>query len=887
MIIKEKTPCVDGHRTQSSMAKLRNIFLYLLVSVNVLVVIAILLYINTNPAASRDIWKKIDGQLQITQSIKTYPKALIYAFKGMFEKTDNISIDISHINMQKLEFMRINAFEGDREFDDVPATITQGNKQFKIKIKLKGDRAIHYENLSNASYRVYVKGDNTLYGMKTFSLHKPRSRNYVYEWVFLQLIKAEGLIAPNYNFVELTINGKNLGLYALEEHYDKYLVERYGFKDGPIIRFDEDTLGEGSQRYVDMQVTPYNTKKWTSPELLSITAKGVNLLEGFKAGKLAVSDVFDTKKLAMFFAITDLIGTHHAAVPKSVRYYYNPITSRLEPIAFDGHNMLLRENPIFAYQRGVTPRNWIHNLWPEWFHNLFNQPGGIDREFIREYIKALDKLSAPGYLENFLSSINTELQHNLWLNYAELPLEDRVFSFGPAPFIFNEKILFQKRDYARKHLKQARIKAYLNKINNDSITIYVEVIDNKLPVEVIGLSCDGYVISVPENQSILVSPNELNQQMIHALNFSNDQIMSKMESFPACLSIIYSRPGIEANITERVYPWTQQENTESIKNDVMRKKGNFELFDSILKSNQTLLTIPAGRHFINENLIIPEGFTLEALAGAELVLNNNAIILSRSPIRFLGTDTHPVVITTTDRTGQGIIVLNAGEESLLQHVIVDSLSFPDQNNWSLSGTLTFYESSVKIDNTTFTGTQSEDALNIIRSDFQLTNLHFIDVKSDAIDVDFGKGYINKSIFKNVGNDAIDISGSELTVHDIDINHAGDKGISAGEGSIVNGKGINIHNTELAVASKDNSAVNIDGLTVNHSKVALVSFQKKSEFGPGSINVNNFTTDDEGKTSLIESGSVLTLNGNRMDGSEENIEELLYGNIYGKSSKSTH
>lgn len=886
MIVKNKFPWKNDNQSHFTLQRLWNGFLRLLFCANILVIIAITIYVNNNRIASGEAWKKIDNKLQITQSIKTYPKAIAYALRGVFEKKENLTIDISHINMQKLEFMRINAIQGTRQFDDVPAIISQGNKQFKAKIKLKGDRKIHYENLSNASFRIYLKGDNTLYGMKTFSLHKPRSRNYIYEWIFLQLVKAEGLISPNYNFLNLRVNGKDLGLYALEEHYDKYLVERHGLKDGPIIRFDEDTSGEGKNRYVDMQVTPYNVNKWTSPELSSITAKAVNLLEGFKDGSLSVSEVFDTKKLAMFFAITDLIGTHHAAVPKSVRYYYNPITSRLEPIAFDGHNLLHIEKPIFAYQRGITPENYIYNIWPEWFHNLFNDPEKIDREFIREYIRALDKLSAPGYMEDYFSNIDADLQHNLWLNYAELPLEDKVYSFGPAPFIFDKNIILQKRNYAQKHINKVRLKAYLDKVNIDSIDVYIEVIDNKLPVEIIGLSCGDNVIPTPVNQSILVSQVDLNEPEAHLINFANDQSVINMEGFPSCLSLIYSRPGLKSKHTERVYPWKKQDDPTVIQNDIMRKKGNFELFDSILKRKLALLTIPAGRHIINENLIIPEGYTLEVLPGAEIVLNNNSIIFSRSPVRFLGDKNNPILVTTTDYTGQGIFILNAGQKSLLQYVKVNSLTFPDQNNWSLSGTFTFYESPVEIINSTFSGTRSEDALNIIRSDFQLSKLHFVNIKSDAIDIDFGSGNINNVNFENIGNDAIDVSGSMITAQKVDIKYAGDKGISAGEASMVNGEEINIDNTDIAIASKDNSTVNIKNLSVTNSKLALVSFQKKSEFGPGHLSIENYSSDGKGRTSLIESGSVLYLNGNRIDDKEINVEAKLYGKIYGKSSKST-
>ena len=884
MIIKEGTPSLNKTVNGRTSQKIWNIFSCLIIFINVLIITGILLYTKINPTASDAAWNKINKTFQITKSIKTYPKAIIHAIQGSFKKSEHITIDISHINMQKLEYMRrqaIPVISGEQEFDYVSVKITEGNKQLKAKIKLKGDRKIHYESLSNASFRVKIKGDNTLYGMKTFSLHKPRSRNYIYEWIFLQLVKAEGLIAPNYFFINLSMNGKNLGVYALEEHYDKYLIERYRLKDGPIIRFDEST--RGGNGYADMQVAPYDEKKWIKPEFSSVASKAINLLEGYKSDQLSVNEVFDIKKLAMFYAITDIMGTHHGAVPKSVRYYYNPITSLLEPIAFDGHNFFDREKPIFAYERGITPKNFIYKFWREYFYKLFNTPKKVDREFIREYILALEKLSAPNYLENFFLSIDDELKNNLGLIYSEFPLEDHVFSFGPAPFIFDETILIQKRDYASRHLNKARIKAYLNKIHDDRLEVHIEVIDNRLPIEILDLSCGDYVFPALENHTLLVSPVEITKQITHSISFVYNAEQINLKDFPACLSLVYRRPGLTTSHSEQVFPWKKHEDSTSIKGDIMRQKGNYESFKSIQRTSQNVLTIPEGRHIINKNIVIPKGYTLEARPGAEIFLNNHAILLSRSPIRFIGTENNPVLISTTDDTGQGIIVLQSDTESELEHVIIDSLSHPAQNNWSLTGTVTFYESPLKLENVKFVNNQSEDALNIIRSKFSLSNLNFTDAKADALDIDFGTGSINGAVFENIGNDAIDISGTAITMHHIEMNSVADKGISAGEASIVNGSDIEVRNTELAVTSKDNSIINLSRVHVTESSVALIAFQKKTEFGPAQINIKNFTSDGKGKTSLIEYGSALNLNETIIVGDQFNVEKILYGVTYGTSS----
>ena len=79
-----------------------------------------------------------------------------------------------------------------------------------------------------------------------------------------------------------------------------------------------------------------------------------------------------------------------------------------------------------------------------------------------------------------------------------------------------------------------------------------------------------------------------------------------------------------------------------------------------------------------------------------------------------------------------------------------------------------------------------------------------DVSSDGIDIDFGRGKIKTSTFKNFGGDAIDVSGSHIEASNLTIQDAQDKGISVGERSFFEGSNIEIDGVGIAIASKDGS-----------------------------------------------------------------------------------
>ena len=103
----------------------------------------------------------------------------------------------------------------------------------------------------------------------------------------------------------------------------------------------------------------------------------------------------------------------------------------------------------------------------------------------------------------------------------------------------------------------------------------------------------------------------------------------------------------------------------------------------------------------------------------------------------------------------------------MEHVVFKNLNTLDYKGWTLTGAVNFYESDVNITNTLFYRNQCEDALNIIRSEFILDNSSFEYIYGDAFDSDFSNGSLLNTEFKNIGNDAIDFSGSTIHIENVD------------------------------------------------------------------------------------------------------------------------
>ena len=165
----------------------------------------------------------------------------------------------------------------------------------------------------------------------------------------------------------------------------------------------------------------------------------------------------------------------------------------------------------------------------------------------------------------------------------------------------------------------------------------------------------------------------------------------------------------------------------------------------------------------------------------------------------------------------------------------------------------------------------------------MTNTVFSDARADALDVDFGSGRIADCRFISCGNDAIDVSGSSVQIERVVLDGMGDTGISAGEESRVSVAFATVRNAEIALASKDRSELVVRNVELEGCRVGFAAYQQKPEFGPAVITASSVRMEDIARPFLIERGSTLVRDENRLTADLEDVEGILYGAIFGTLS----
>jgi hypothetical protein len=768
-----------------------------------------------------------------------------------------LRIDMKNNDYQKLAYHREKtlAVRGSGISQEVKDDVVSGkisvngiDEQLPAEFSLTGANADHFGQPQKWSLRVKLKKKKLLFGMSSFTLLVPRTRARppFTEWLNHRLNQYIGLISVRYEFVKVIFNGKDLGVYALEERYDKRLLERNERREGIIVKINN------SEKQT---LKFYKQKKIAESSALSEQAAHLETIwASFFAGDIPTSALFDTDKLARYYAMTDLVNGQHTHFLGNSYFYLSPITRLLEPIGREWGSPYKGPQDYRLFVENFNAQISASTAVPAnltLFHgNLFR-----DVEFTRKYFEYLQEFSSGGFLNAFIMSEDESIEAA-----KKIILSDNPYNEASTDYLFDQV------DY---------IAAYINSDFAEGIRAYIS--SNNSPNEI--------TLNSKLNFPLLCNDLRIGEQ-----SFSIESVIGPNKATSIRMPVALNRedshsayidcrvPGTDRVFAVKIFPWSQAEAIAKNLYPVSDYADN-----AGIESDGARLIINAGLLTLTDNLVVRKDQSLTIKAGADIDLVNGAFILSYGPLTVEGTESAPVRISSSDNTGRGVVVLNADGQNIIRHAIFSGLKPAEFPGWSVSAAVLFHETDVIIDHVLFDTNNSEDALNIVRSDFAIQNSIFDGNKSDAFDSDFSKGTIKNTRFLATGNDSIDTSGSNVEISDILISGSGDKGISVGEASFMTGQNVTVRESGIAISSKDNSAFEFENISLENNVLGFALFQKKAEYGPAQGRIHNMTLSGDGKDYLIETGSSLTIDDQLMAGDIDDVKVLMYGNVYGRKT----
>lgn len=839
--------------------------------------------------------------------LRSLPLGLLNYFRNIIYPDPDIphlSLDIKFKHYQKIVAKRQAALETGALFssdeDYVPATIRVGSRTLRAKIRLKGDHTDHIKG-SKWSFKVKMRGNDRFAGMRNFSLQAPYTRGFQADSIYLDIQRYFGILAPRTRFVDMSVNGEHIGIMQVEEGFSKELLESQQRREGPLLKLYEGDMWEALRLQVEQKKLPQLWNEYFNWRIANVEAfqqgstdadpvksshfrQGGALLTALASNTLKPSEVFDVDQLARFLALCEVFRGEHGTAWNNVRFYFNPVIGRIEPIGYDANITLRRTFPDQLSCVGGSSEMFYHAL----------QDPLVAADFIAQ-IDALDATLRSADFHNFVRQRNAHYQRALRLDYPWLP--DFELSHLEERLDFLKTLTVDKLfEHIKPPLKSFTYTAVAKELNYPRlISFSLGEQNGQQFIEVFGLLSEDVdlvdmrfrdpqiesisplktlfdlqlPLTLPRNgwqlarQSLKLPTRALTEQQQRLLQTADIELDSVISGgdhiYTATADYYFATP------TE---PWLKPLDRASL----------LERFAFLAPdpADNNALVIRPGRWEVRDWLLLPPDLALSAGPGTELLFDSETGIISQGPFNFQGSAEQPVKLGPIDADGYwpGLVSLQSQQTHHLQHVEVRNTSGMHYADWKLTGGFSLRKAKVEMREVRIDGTLAEDALNLIRSELDLQELSISNTRSDAYDGDFSNGTISNSHFEHIGGDAIDISGAKINAHDTRISHVRDKAVSIGEASHFSGQRLDIRNCGTAVVSKDSSTGMIEDSDIQDIEhVALMAYQKKPEYGPGQLSARNVRIHNARLEALSQVGSLLRIDGKQLPNSRVDIDEL--------------
>ena len=826
-----------------------------------------------------------------------YGLKIFYSLENRIFDSNNfekIKIDISFSELEKIKSDREKALRLQKLLNPqkVNIIVHHNGKKYRATARLKGDLQDHWANPKQWSLKIKLKKNKTIFSMNEFALTIHNVRHFPYNFLIHDLMKKYNVLSPRYKTLKVNFNGDDWGLMLLEEQFGDsfYAVNKIKeapifkmtnendfaisiitthskgiFADNPIVNYKDISKWQGK-----LETDIYNERKILNKT--NIPEKNTNqtlssifktfqevIIKKDKRGLEEINKYIDIISFARASAITAIFGDNHSSNKYNSRYYLNPYNLKIIPIFTDPNILPLSENFFIKHNLFYKSVFHLEEFQNEYFRTLHE----IKNDFSQIETKA--QKICKDYGRNCSNSFNLDLLKN---NINFLIANDKKI-FKRNEVLQPERNLNTKNNY-NLNPKKINFRAF----NNGKI-----IIDN-LTSENLNISNLKYmqkkdcIKNCEDNQKNISINSQINPSTLNFLN-SKEIFINDIEKKYNFLEIEYF------DETKKSFLITERIENFSLSKGNFFKEDKINLNKNIIKINNNYI-LNEGNYIIKSPIIIPSGHNFVINAGVNLKMGENTyIMIVNGNLKFKGDINNRIVIDSVnkEKVWKGIYVnsdFKVENNSIMKNVDILNFSYFDNEKIQLTGGINFFKGDVEILNTFIQNSHAEDAINLVKSNFKISNLKIYKAISDGVDIDFGNGVIEDSNFSKISGDAIDFSGSLAKLKNLNISNIKDKGISAGEETKLNVNNININSARIGIAAKDSSIV--EGSKIKISNCGLfdfASYQKKSYFSGAYLKIIANTSC---KTSLSQKGSELIINNKKINEQKFKIKNLYNGTL---------
>ena len=658
--------------------------------------------------------------------------------------------------------------------------------------------------------------DDNIFNITHFVLFKPKTRNYSNEVFITTLLSNIGLKAPRTSWFNVKYN-ENIYKYIFQEKVNKEFLEHNKLIEGPLYSGDERFLFkfDPKSEFVGLGVHRLINGDWAIKNEINfnVAKQKLNFLNYLLTS-------YDYEK-------NDLID-------------YQDLKNNLNGV--------------------IETLDYPTSLKKTKFHKTFKEQNAMDALIFA--LGANHGLSAHNR-KYYFDSINQKF----------IPIYNDGWHLQSGIFDFNNNLIINDN---KKTL-----------INGNEFKISTNFINSFSPFEFIQSYYDGAddvinLVNNLNNKNILydlklrgLSIDEKSLNIIKRKIISNLKKIKKKKKNNYLSSFINNKKNIlSRKITdENKFYYIFYNNEKQIYEVCNLKIKNCKLYDSNKFNRKNLLeqrinfqdkkAIYLGeKHLFNSNEKIEKFY----LQDYDNEIFNNII---KADIKIIGN----VIVDTNYENKEIFIKTSNGGKILFVGGNFNNwkISITSTDNYvnkkyisrdmnGLSGCLNFINS--KFDNIKIHSINQscEDAVNIIRSKGDISEIKVFNSQNDAVDFDFSSINIDKVVIDKSGNDCIDISYGKFFILHLDLKNCGDKALSLGENSNLSISDIFINNSYHGIVSKDSSFLSINNARLSNVNTCMLAYRKKIEFTGASIFYKKIDCKIYDEFKFIEGNSIIEQNG---------------------------
>ena len=760
-----------------------------------------------------------------------------------------VILDIKFKQFKKLENSRDKALQDGMIYHGHPsvkAKLQYLDNAYDVKVGLKG---YFLDHIATKKWSLKVNFDDKSFaGMSDISIQAPFTRDFQTAPAIAYAMQQKNIITPRNGYLDVTVNGRQLGVMYYEERLGEALTEKSGVPYGPIFKYDEKA---------DKLLSIDKKAFWSNNSISRLIGERIEPLLD-QPNKYV--HLINEKKWAEYFATTFLFKCFHGSLDFNLIYYMHPLNQKIEPISNDhscGQKDPTRElgflpKPGEIAYKILQSGNVVSLLKDEleWWKNSVEAKKHI--QSINEKstsVKRLLSKEAP-FLKDFqISTLHFEHIYK-WLdqlpNEVTLLNEKRIDNSGLSSLEHREPLLVVQRH-------RNGFSGYIREFEKKSYQL------RRLEYKDIN------------QQEILEINNDISDEEIS--DFLNKMIQSAAVLTSPKINIFYDQLGSKEQVIKRRAVMTYENRPSSITNfspvNTIKKYFKYDSSSNLFYSNDYSVIQ------IDETLRLPPKHSLRLGKGTKVTFVENAGIIINGSFFALGEENARILIKGSSNLWSGVHINGGGEESLITYLTVSG-GTGLFDGIQIRGSFTINDALISVENSQFMNNSSEDALNLNQVKGVLRGVEISNTKSDGLDADFSDVKLINSRFVNIGSqtgaDAIDISRTILYAEAVEITKVTDKAISVGEASEAYLDKLVISDSVVGIVAKDSSDVKVKNIKLSNIKLAdYMAYNKKSHYSGAAIEVLSHLQNEP--IAIAEHGSTIKIETRLTTTQKLDVEEL--------------